>query len=69
MTISQKDYGKEFKRALPIYCLFREDISAHAADRARYVMGACDRARSIILWSRMQGTSLVLAALTGLNVN
>ena len=23
MTISQKDYGKEFKRALPIYCLFQ----------------------------------------------
>ena len=49
--------------------LFWEEISACAAVHTRYVMGACNRARAIILLSPMMGTSFVLLALARLIVS
>ena len=49
--------------------LFVREISACAAVHTCYVMGACNRVRSIILLPRMVGTSFVLVALTGLNIS
>ena len=51
------------------YQSFSGEMSAYAAVPARYVMGACDGVRSIVLLPPMMGAAFVLVVLTGLIVS